>query len=320
MTPRSNRVVSIRAPAKINLSLEVLNRNPDGYHNIYSLMQTIGLYDRLEVQKVARRAGIGLTISGLSVARRDNLVLQAARLFLKKYKIRGGVQIHLHKEIPISAGLGGGSSDAAATLVALSRLWDIRPSFSELTSMARSIGSDLPFFLSGPAALVQGTGEKVQSARPVGKAWAVLVKKDIKVSTAWAYRQWDRIQRKRRRSRRRDYKKIWLTSPKKQNNINPKLRLTFRPKKLSPYLHNDLEEVTGAAFPVIGKMKKQLRELGASGVLMSGSGPTVFGIFHKETLGKRAARALIRQNKDWKVWVVKLLERSSFTIRRSSNG
>ena len=320
MTRRSIRVVSVRAPAKINLFLNVLNRHPEGYHDIYSLMQMVGLYDRLQVQKVAHRAGIGLSITGLSVSRADNLVLRAARLFLKKYKIRGGVQITLHKEIPVSAGLGGGSSDAAATLVALSRLWHIRPSSSELTTLARSIGSDLPFFLSGPAALVQGTGEKVQPARPIGKGWAVLVKKDIKVSAAWAYCQWDRIQTKRRRTKRRDYKNFWLTSPKKQNNINPQSRLAFQLKKLPPYLHNDLEDATGTAFPVIGKMKKRLLKLGASGVLMSGSGPTVFGLFLQEKSAKRAARALIRENKDWKVWVAKLLERRSYTIRRSSNG
>lgn len=319
MTLSSLPVVSLRAPAKINLFLDVLNRHPDGYHDIYSLMQMVGLYDRLELRKLPHRSGINFSMTGLSVPRTDNLVLRATRLFLKKFKIHGGIQIHLHKEIPVSAGLGGGSSDAVATLVALSRLWQIRPSFSELRSLARSIGSDLPFFLSGPAALVQGTGENVFPARPLGKGWVVLVKKDIEVSTAWAYRNWDRIQAKRRGINRRDSRKFWLTSTKKQNNINPDLRLAFQLKRLPPYLHNDLEEATEAAFPVIGRMKEELRKLGASGVLMSGSGPTVFGLFFDEKSAKRAARVLIRENKDGKVWVAKLLQRSCFTIRRSSN-
>lgn len=313
--------LSIKAPAKINLFLYVLDRKRDGYHRILSRMQTVGIWDRVSLRVVPGPRRVFLDVNPAeSPGGRDNLVFRAAGLFLKHYGIRRGVRIRLEKQIPIAAGLGGGSSDAAATLRGLHRLFGIAPVESELMRLGLRLGSDVPFFLSAASALVEGTGETIRRVRPVDPAWAVLVNPGFPVSTAWAYRQWDRNRRERAVLPPPHVQKMGLTLAKRQNKINRDSRLAFQLKKLSPTLHNDLEECTRRAHPVIGIVKARLRVLGARGVLMSGSGPTVFGLFHQSRSANRAAAALRRDRRDWGVWAVRLLVRRSSLIRRSSNG
>jgi 4-diphosphocytidyl-2-C-methyl-D-erythritol kinase len=319
MSPSPKRT-TLTVPAKVNLFLYVRETLPDGYHRLFSLMQTIGLFDRLDLRVRPGRRGVAFSSSGLPIpSGPDNLVVRAARRFLRKYRIRRGVAIHLEKRIPVSAGLGGGSSDAAGTLRGLCRLFGIRPEPDDLTGIARSLGSDVPFFLSGSTGLVEGTGERVRAARLSGAGWLVVVNTGVKVSTAWAYRELDRLRLRDRRKNPGQFKKLWLTSIKKQNKISADFESTFQLKKLSPYLHNDLEEATQRSCPVIGVVKERLRRLGAAGVLMSGSGPTVFGLFFNPQQARQAARTLKRERPDWGVWAVKVLSRESSSIRRSSN-
>jgi 4-diphosphocytidyl-2-C-methyl-D-erythritol kinase len=304
--------ISLRAPAKINLFLHILSRQSDGYHRIFSLMQMVGLYDRIDFRKIPARKEIKLQVKGLPVSSgEDNLIVQAARTFLKQYDVPGGVEITLSKRIPVSAGLGGGSSDAAATLRALSLLWGIHPSITELVMLGRSIGSDVPFFFYGPAALVRATGEEILPLKIEGEGWIVMVNIGMQISTAWAYHRLDLLRSNRKHSRPLPHEKFWLTLLKDQNKIASRSKITFQFAKLPSHLHNDLEEVM-EAYPVVGAIKDRLRCLGADGVLMSGSGPTVFGLFSKYDSALRVARTLRQEQKDWKVGVAKILKRRPF--------
>ena len=304
---------SLRSPAKINLFLQVQDRQSDGYHRICSLMQMIGLYDQIDFRKLKSQHDISFRVKGRAVcAGEDNLIVKAARAFFKQYGISEGVEIVLSKQIPVSAGLGGGSGNAAATLKALSRLFGIHPSTHELISLGRSIGSDVPFFLYGPAALIQGTGEDIFPLTPNREGWVVLVDAGVSVSTAWAYRELDRSRLKRKGKRPNWNGKLWLTLLKDQHKMASRSRRTFRLEKLPLYLHNDLEEVTAKAHPVIEAIKDGLRSLGARGVLMSGSGPTVFGLFLQFRDAQRVAKAVREDHKDWKVWAARILRRAPF--------
>ena len=319
--PRSPGLVSVKAPAKINLFLYVLDRQPDGYHRLISLMQTVGLYDRIGIRRVRARRKVVFRSTGLSLPKgQDNLVVRAARFFLDQYRIKGGVAIHLEKKIPVSAGLGGGSSDAAGTIRALYQLWGVQAAMAERFRLGRRVGSDVPFFLSGASALVEETGERIRPVKSIGPGWAVLVNPNQSVSTTWAFKTLDEIRFKRGSRRLDPDKKIRLTWMEKRNKIRAQLRLTFQLKKLSPYLHNDLEEATCEAYPVVAFVKERLRCVGARGVLMSGSGPTVYGLFHQSYPAHRAARVLRMEHPDWRVWAVRILERRTPLIRGSSNG
>jgi 4-diphosphocytidyl-2-C-methyl-D-erythritol kinase len=307
----SYSLISLRAPAKINLILHVLGRLPDGYHRIASLMQMVSLYDHLEIRKTPARKGIRFSVSGLPAPPgEDNLVIKAAQAYFERFQLKGGLEIKLHKQIPISAGLGGGSSDAAATLAALGRLWPFALSRAELITLARSIGSDVPFFLFGPTALIEATGEEIHPVRLAGEGWVVLVNPGLPISTAAVYQQLDQTRSEQSVTEPLLNKKIGLTLVENQHKIT--FRSAFQFAKLPPYLYNDLERIVLKTHPVIGVIKEQLRRLGAKGVLMSGSGPTVFGLFLQPVAARRAARVLSRAEKDWKVWVARILRRKPF--------
>ena len=309
----SDSLISLRAPAKINLFLHVLDRQPDGYHRVFSLMQMVGLYDQVCVRRTKAHKGIRLSVTGLPAPKgEDNLVVKAALAYLHRFDLKGGLEIKLHKQIPLSAGLGGGSSDAAATLAALGRLWPFTPPTVELMTLARFIGSDVPFFLSGPSGLVCATGEEIHPIRLVGEGWVVLVHVNIPVSTAQVYQRLDETRAKQERRGPVPHKKLWLTLAENQNKITPGLRSTFQLAKLSPYLHNDLERIALETYPVMGAIKRHLRRLGAAGVSMSGSGPTVFGLFLHLEKAQRAAQTLRQEHKDWEVWMAKVLKRRPF--------
>lgn len=290
--------VSIKAPAKVNLYLKVLGRREDGYHEILSLMQMVGLYDFLFFRE--DRFDIRLTIENASLpVDRLNLVLRAAEALQKAAfgKRSKGVSIRLTKNIPIAAGLGGGSSDAAATLVGLNRLWGLRWSRERLAQLGATLGSDIPFFLYGPAAWASGRGERIEPAASSHPGWMVLVNPGISVSTAWVYQEFSR--------------KLGLTKTDREITINkfiahrPSIReIFYRP-------HNDLEEVTLKAFPQLTQIKKELLSLGGKSVLMSGSGPTLFACFKEYASAKQAAAAFEKRDSA-KAWVARILKRSPF--------
>lgn len=286
--------ISIKAPAKVNLYLKIVNKRGDGYHNLLSLMQMVGLYDLLTLEK--RPSGIGLEVIGSTVPNDgSNLVHRAATLLQKEAGlVRGelpGVQITLLKKIPVAAGLGGGSSDAAATLIGLNRLWSLDWSFERLADLAAELGSDLPFFFYGPTAWVSGRGEKIEPIHPFFKGWIVLANPGIGVATAWVYEQLS--------------KKMELTKEAPNITINPSLEEVLR----QPY--NDLEKVTLEAFPDLIQIKRELQALGGEGVLMSGSGPTLFARFSKHEAARKTVVSL-KKKSSLQVWLAPVLTRPPF--------
>ncbi len=289
-------MVTLKAPAKINLFLKIFNRRDDGYHNLVSLLQMVGLYDILTFQDIP--AGIRFDVKGMS-SDRSNLVVAAAELLRKEagpYRLKG-VAISLIKQIPISAGLGGGSSDAAATLIGLNRLWSLRWPKERLARMGEKLGSDVPFFFYGPTAWVSGRGEMVEPVDAVLQKWAVLVNPGLPISTAWVYERFSKMKLTRKRP------KITMTS---FNYKKPDVvRVIEKPC-------NDLEEVTMGIAPSLRAIKKDMGLFGGKGALMSGSGPTIFALFDTYHLAKMAALE-IRKKKEGEVWVARVLRRSPFS-------
>ncbi len=271
-------MITVKAPAKINWSLFVLDKRGDGYHNILSLLHCIGLYDILEFE-----LSDTLTLeSDLDIPCERNLVYKAASL-LKNYSgTEKGARIILRKEIPSGAGLGGGSSDAAYTLMALNDLWELDLGKAELKALGSSLGSDVPFFFDGPLAAAEGRGERLTSW-PVAKSYVLLlVKADCSVSTSWAYGSLDREGEGKMASAQIENKK---------NNI----QLTYRALaagdiySIAGNTHNDFEKSVIRHYPVIGAVKERLLKNGAVMALMSGSGSTVFGLFNDEIAALNAS-------------------------------
>ncbi|MBU0966194.1 MAG: 4-(cytidine 5'-diphospho)-2-C-methyl-D-erythritol kinase [Proteobacteria bacterium] len=260
----SGRKLHLQAPAKINLYLKVLGRRHDGYHELSTWMQKLTLADEITLSSVSM--GIKLQCPGSDLAADEsNLVHKAAVLFFKKTGLKIGVEIELVKNIPIAAGLGGGSSDAAAVLTGLNTLFSAGLSDKELMELGLSLGADVPFFVSGcSAAIATGVGEKLAKIDSLNECWFVLVNPGFPVSTKWVFENFDRAQTVN----------FTLTS-----GDNPYILGREINDSIPEKLFNDLESVTAARYPEVSKIKKELTDLGASSVLMSGSGPTVFGIF-----------------------------------------
>jgi len=299
-----------KAPAKINLYLKVLDKRPDGYHNISSLFQMVSLYDRLRFRSVSQ--GINLIARGEPVsAGSDNLIYRAAERLMRSDDRKGGVVIELDKEIPLGAGLGGGSSDAAATLLGLRRLWRLRISHSHLQEMALELGSDVPFFMNGPTAFVQGRGEEIVPCRLAQPWWLVIVNPGFQVSTSWAYQRLAEERKESKTGLTNFPERAKMTSLNSVPNIRPiggrkGRRLVV--KEVVGHLENSLESITGGHYPIILDIKEQLLATGAQGALMSGSGPTVFGLFSNRGLAKVAADRL-QDHPGWRIWIVKTLQR-----------
>lgn len=269
---------TVFAPAKINFCLHVLGRREDGYHELAMLMQRVDLFDRLDIQLVA---GNDVTVScpGLELEEGEqNIVERAARMLLSRADLDQGVSVTMQKNIPAAAGLGGGSSDAAAVLEALNLMLGLDLSLSELIEVGRRLGADVPFFLYKKTAWATGIGDRFQSwsgAPPVG---LVLVNPRVAVSTAGVFQS------------------LGLTHPK------PIARIPRFPETTGSFvslLHNDLEVVTCQRHPVITTIKERLVAGGAAGALMSGSGPTVFGVFDDRRQAEKAARALSDETQWW---------------------
>ncbi|MDD5758431.1 MAG: 4-(cytidine 5'-diphospho)-2-C-methyl-D-erythritol kinase [Desulfobulbaceae bacterium] len=280
------RELDILAPAKVNLFLSVLGKRPDGYHDLISVMQKIDLVDQLHL--CLEGSGISLSCPS-SVIPEDsrNLVWQAARLFFDRTGINDNVSITLRKMIPVAAGLGGGSSDAAATLSGLNTLCAAGLSTEELLCMAARLGADVPFFVADmPTALVTGIGTELQSITGPRGYWLVLVNPGLAVSTRWVYEN------------------LLLTSEANPYKLRGYSDLSEYAASLlgddfavgdgDHALYNDLESVTVKKHPVIQTIKEQLLADGAFAALMSGSGSTVFGLFRHLDVAEKS-RASFRK-------------------------
>lgn len=259
---------TVFAPAKINLCLHVLGKRPDGYHELAMLMQRVGLYDRLEIS-LEEKPGVRVVCGGLDLAPgEENIASRAARRMLELAGCSGGATIVLDKQIPVAAGLGGGSSDAAAVLMGLNEMLGLGLSRQRLMTEGVKLGADVPFFVYGSTAWATGIGDRLQKVDRLPPVWYVLVNPGVAVSTAWAYQN------------------LGLTSLRDKIKLP---RFSGMEEELVSLLHNDLESVTVTRHPVVGEVKKSLLDLGALGSLMSGSGPTVFGVFRNEPEARRAA-------------------------------
>jgi 4-diphosphocytidyl-2-C-methyl-D-erythritol kinase len=256
------------APAKINLFLRVLRKRADGYHDIVSLIQKITLYDELIFSP--RPKGIVLNCSGSDLpTSEDNLVFRAAQSIFAYGNYRSGVEIKLIKKIPLAAGLGGGSSDAATTLIALNRICSLNLKKNELMKLGAKIGADVPFFIFGNNALASGIGDKLKALQNLPKINLVLIKPPFELSTKMVYKNLN----------------LRLTRGKNNYSIPRFLKMS----DIIRELHNDLESVSLKMHPELEDLKQMLLRHGALGALMSGSGPTVFGIFRD---GKEAKKTL----------------------------
>jgi len=276
---------TVFAPAKINLCLHVLGKRPDDYHELAMLMQRVSLYDRLVIS-LEDRPGVRVRCDGLDLAPgEENIASRAARRMLELADLEGGATIELDKQIPVAAGLGGGSSDAAAVLMGLNDLLGAKLTRRQLMAEGARLGADVPFFIFGDTAWATGVGDRLEKVPDLPPLWYVLVNPGVAVSTAWVYRN------------------LGLTSPGEGARLP---RFSVTPEGLAGLLHNDLEKVTASRFPVIGEIKRHLLDLGASGALMSGSGPTVFGVFGREEEARKAAGALPCRP-GWRVFVARAL-------------
>jgi 4-diphosphocytidyl-2-C-methyl-D-erythritol kinase len=271
------KTFKIKAPAKLNIRLKVTGRRPDGYHDLVSIMAPIDLFDLLELT-IARGGGIKLACEGIPVpADESNLVFRAARSFFSRTGLREEVSIKLFKHIPVAAGMGGGSSDAAATLLALNEMWSRPLSSPEIHDLATGLGADVPFFLEGKPCLARGIGEILEPLDSWPKCWFVIVHPPIEVSTSWVYCNL----------------KLVLTT-NEYDNI--KQTLSHVPISIPQILENDLERVTSATFPIVETIKKNLIQAGAQGALMTGSGPSVFGLFPSPDEALFGKKELVSQN------------------------
>ncbi|RII26189.1 MAG: 4-(cytidine 5'-diphospho)-2-C-methyl-D-erythritol kinase [Geobacter sp.] len=261
------RTLTLQAPAKVNYRLDVLRRRPDGYHDLRMIMQRFDLCDDIRIT-LSDTPGIRVTCGREGVPDGPgNIAWRAADelLFLAGREV--GVDIAITKRIPVAAGLGGGSSDCATVLMGLNQLLGLGLSDARLMEIGVKLGADVPFFIFKKTALAEGIGEQLTAIEQIPRVWLAIVNPNVHVSTAWVY------QNLQLTNRSDDFK-----MPRFYSSI----------ADICAILGNDLEAVTIRRYPVISEIKGRLQALGAAGVLMSGSGPTVFGIFEQEDAARQA--------------------------------
>lgn len=257
-------MIRIEAMAKINLGLDVLRKRPDGYHEVKMIMQSIDLHDDLELEETEEE-GIHLTCSVEELpADGSNLIWKAAELLMKEKEVKNGVKIHLTKRIPMAAGMAGGSADAAATMLAVNELFSLGFTKKELMDRAVRIGADVPYCIMGGTALSEGIGEILSPLPDMPDCWILIAKPDIDVPTAFVYK---------------NLRAAELTWHPDIDGMMQALK-DGSLEGITERLGNVLETVTIPAHPVIHEIKELMLQSGAMNALMSGSGPTVFGIFN----------------------------------------
>ena len=283
-------VVTVSAPAKINLVLRILDRRSDGYHNLWSIMQTVALEDELQFRLAPHRNNIQLRCDTEQLAAgQSNLIYRAAAAVLERAPQATGLDIQLLKRIPMGAGLGGGSSDAAATILGLNRLFHLGWSIAQMAEVGQLLGSDVPFFLFSPSGVVAGRGEAVKPIAIGERRWVVLVNPGFGVETKWAYQELAKTREAVRP----------LSSM--HEDLDRQACATWA--QVVAAAENDFEAPVFARHESLRRIKQTLLAQGAELALLSGSGATVFGLFHDEGAAHKA-EAQFAQEKRLKVFVV----------------
>jgi 4-diphosphocytidyl-2-C-methyl-D-erythritol kinase len=271
------QMIEVLARAKINIALDVLGKRDDGYHELRGVMQSIALADVISLKRVKKNNYLKLisNVSHLPIDQR-NIAFKAAKTIIDKYNIQDGVFIDLIKNIPVSAGLGGGSADCAAVLVGMNRLFELNIPFDELLDIGLSMGADVPFCLTGGTCLAEGIGERLTSLRHMPQAFILLVKPAVPVSTAEVFKHFN-----------------------PGTAVKPDIdKLIYYIEKadlqgICSQMANVLESVTAAWHPEISEIKEKMLECGALGAVMSGSGPTVIGVFDDNQVMQGAGKVIM---------------------------
>ncbi len=268
--------ISLKALAKINLGLDVVRRREDGYHEVRMIMQTIHLYDRIDIVKTKEKdIQIQTNLSFLPV-NENNLIYKAGRLLMDEFGITDGVSVKLDKRIPVAAGMAGGSTDAAAMLFGMNRIFELGLTKKQLMERGVKIGADVPYCIMRGTALAEGIGEELSALPPMVKCPVLIAKPQISVSTKFVYQN------------------LKLDD----DTIHPDIDLLIDDIKakdlysIAKHMGNVLETVTIPNYPVIDEIKQHMMVHGAVGAMMSGSGPTVFGLFDDEETAKAAFKAM----------------------------
>ena len=268
--------ISLKAMAKINLGLDVVGKGPDGYHELRMVMQMINLYDKVNIEKTPKNGiQVETNLSFLPV-NENNIVYKAAKLLMDEFHIQDGVKISLEKHIPVAAGMAGGSSDGAAVLFGMNRLFNLRLNKRELMARGVRLGADVPYCLLRTTALSEGIGEILTTLKPMPDCTIVVAKPAVSVSTKTVFG------------------KLKLDEIRQHPDIDAIVRAINDGDlgAIADHMGNVLETVTIRDYPVIGEIKELMKTMGARGALMSGSGPTVFGIFDDEAAAKNVWSAL----------------------------
>jgi 4-diphosphocytidyl-2-C-methyl-D-erythritol kinase len=260
--------IILHAYAKINIGLNIISKREDGYHNIETVFQQIDLFDQIIVKRIPELS-VNIRCSDRRIpTNHNNLCYKAVKLIQELTGIKEGVEIEIHKRIPIGAGLGGGSSDAAATLEGLRQLWQVQITSEELRGLALRLGADVPFFLRGGTVLASGIGEKLRSLVLPFNYYCLLIYPNIEISSTWVYKNFNFV----------------LTKTKKSIKLSQIFSQQIYQRNLRSVISNDLEEVVFQKHPILNQIKQLLYRYGAFFAGMSGSGSTIYGLF-KNYLG-----------------------------------
>lgn len=266
--------LSLFSPIKVNLYLRIVSKRPDGYHDLETVMVPLDFGDTLTFSPAG--TGIAMTCDNPTLPTDDtNLVLRAAKKLAARFDVKQGALIHLAKKAPLAAGVGGGSSNAALTLLGLNQLWKLNATTEQLGEIAASLGSDINFFLAGSAALCHGRGEQVEAIPCRLKAHILLINPGFGISTKWAYESWAKAA-------------AGLTAAAPAVSVLTRALAEGDLRAVCDGLYNSLEAPSVGKFPVLELLKRTMRQEGADGALMSGSGATVFGLFADKSAAERA--------------------------------
>jgi 4-diphosphocytidyl-2-C-methyl-D-erythritol kinase len=285
--------------AKINLGLYILGKRKDGYHDIWTIFQELEFHDTLYFRKQRENLLITTDHPSLPVGK-SNLVWRAIQLLSQKTSCPETVAIHIEKRIPLGAGLGGGSSNAAAALTGMNRLFQLGLTHHELATLGSELGSDVPFFLYGGTALARGRGEHIQPLSGFPPVWVLLVNPGIQVSSGWAYKNLN----------------LKLTNSQEVISVLSQVDTIGITGMNCSSLRNMLEEPVITRYPVIRSIKAQLLNYGAEWAMMSGSGSTVFGIFSSEVSMEKARQQMQMERPDWLVVVTHTIQRPGVSESR----
>lgn len=282
--------ITKKAPAKINLGLDVIRRKKNGYHEVKMIMQTVNICDELTFYK-RKEKGIEIKVDVADIPNdENNLIYKAAEMLIESQDIQEGVCISLTKVIPVAAGMAGGSADAAATFLGINELFELGKTKEELMKMAVEIGADIPYCIMGGTALAQGIGELLTPITPPPSCFVVIAKPDIYVSTQSVYEN------------------LHANSLKHHPDID-KIINQIESQNLEGMcnaMENVLETVTIKSYPIIEELKNIMKQEGALNAMMSGSGPSVFGIFKEETLAANAYNLIKRMNNTKQLFITTL--------------